>query len=233
MAYRTLLELSGYLEFFVCIAGLVAMVRRSQVRNFPYLSGFFALHILLFAALTPLMYAANWIGRPLAYEIYFGVYWSCAALESAILLGIVYRLFQDTRALSRTTPQNVMRILLACGGIAFAAAVAVGFRYHRSLTVFFAKAVGVLGQIQSLLTLVLALWILLAIRPLGWSWRNRVFGISAGLGVLSLSYLASAAEFSTSDSRMYSVTAVVTTLGSLMAVSIWAACFALPEPSHA
>jgi hypothetical protein len=32
---------------------------------------------------------------------------------------------------------------------------------------------------------------------------------------------------------MYSVTAVVTTLGSLMAVSIWAACFALPEPSHA
>ena len=86
---------------------------------------------------------------------------------------------------------------------------------------------------MSVLTLCLLLFVCFAIRPLGLTFRSRIFGVSLGLGTTTAAFLVQAAWISTVGGQsLYSPIYLVSTIGSLISVSIWGAYFVLPEPER-
>ena len=92
------------------------------------------------------------------------------------------------------------------------------------------------SQIQQgtfVLTLCLLLFVCFAIRPLGLTFRSRIFGVTMGLGVTATAFLVQAAWISTMGAgSLYSPIYLVSTVGSLISVCVWGAYFVLPEPER-
>jgi hypothetical protein len=70
-----------------------------------------------------------------------------------------------------------------------------------------------------------------AIRPMGLSFRSRIFGISFGLGFLATINLVNSAWIS-HNSTMYSLFSVVNGLAVGLTLLTWSAYFAFPEPKR-
>ena len=56
---------------------------------------------------------------------------------------------------------------------------------------------------QSILTLCLLLFVCFAIRPMGLSYRSRIFGVSFGLGVMATTDMIQSAWIHNASSTMY------------------------------
>jgi hypothetical protein len=85
----------------------------------------------------------------------------------------------------------------------------------------------------SVLTLCLLLFVCFSTRPLGLTYRSRIFGVSLGLGILATTTLVQAAWFSTSGAlSLYSPIYLFGMVGSIVAVSVWGAYFVMPEPER-
>jgi hypothetical protein len=90
-----------------------------------------------------------------------------------------------------------------------------------------------LQQGTFVLTLCLLLFVSLAIRPLGLTFRSHIFGVTLGLGVTATAFLVQAAWISTVGAQsLYSPVYLISTIGSLISVGVWGAYFVLPEPER-
>ena len=88
-----------------------------------------------------------------------------------------------------------------------------------------------LQQTSSILTLCLLLFVCFAIRPMGLSFRSRIFGVSLGLGVFATINLVNSAWLA-HYANMYSVFSVVNGLAVGLTLLTWSAYFAFPEPKR-
>ena len=86
-----------------------------------------------------------------------------------------------------------------------------------------------LQQTQSVLTLCLLLFVILASRPLGLSYSSRIFGVSLGLGILATADLVGAAWLS-HLSTMSHVINLVNGCAVVAMLAIFTVYMALPEP---
>jgi hypothetical protein len=97
-----------------------------------------------------------------------------------------------------------------------------------------AEIASITGQIQqgtNVLSLCLLLFVCFAIRPLGLTFRSRIFGVTLGLGFIAVSSLVQTAWFSVTGAQtIYSSIYLVGIAGSLAAFCTWGAYMALPEP---
>jgi hypothetical protein len=83
------------------------------------------------------------------------------------------------------------------------------------------------------LTLCLLLFVCIAIKPLGLTYRSHVFGIALGLGIISTTELVQAAWFWTTGAHsVYSPIYLFGTVGYLVAISTWTVYLAIPEPER-
>jgi hypothetical protein len=77
------------------------------------------------------------------------------------------------------------------------------------------------------------LFVCFAIRPLGLTFRSRIFGVALGLGVTTTAFLIQAAWLATVGAQsLYSPIYIVGTLGTLISGCVWGAYFVLPEPER-
>jgi hypothetical protein len=88
-----------------------------------------------------------------------------------------------------------------------------------------------LQQTSSILTLCLLLFVCFAIRPMGLSFRSRIFGISLGLGVLATFNLVNSAWLA-HYANMYSTISLINGLAIGLILLVWSAYFAFPEPKR-
>jgi hypothetical protein len=88
-----------------------------------------------------------------------------------------------------------------------------------------------LQQTSSILTLCLLLFVCFAIRPMGLSYRSRIFGVSFGLGFLATTDLIRSAWLA-HNSDMFSTINIINGLAICLTLCIWSAYFAFPEPKR-
>ncbi len=219
-----------YLEPLLCALAIISLVRSKVSRNFLYLVAFLA--VRLASGLVCLgIIKLHFIEEHLAYRIYFCVYWSSYALEAILSLLVIYSIFKLSMAPLKGLQTLGMLIFRWVAAISVAVSIGVAVAPHHSGLQFMIGMVSQLQQTSSVLTLCLLLFVCFAIRPMGLSYRSRIFGVSLGLGLMATVCLVDAAWLS-HNADMYSTLNMVNGLAMCVTLCVWTAYFAFPEPKR-
>jgi hypothetical protein len=221
-----------YLEPILCGMLVFFLVRSKAVRQFAYLVALLSVRLVCSAICLPLIQLSrHTIERHLAYQIYFYVYWTSYALEAIFSLLVIYSIFKLAMAPLKGLQTLGMLVFRWVAAISVAVAIGVAVTPHVSGITFLVAMITQLQQTSSILTLCLLLFVCFAIRPMGLSYRSRIFGVSLGLGFLATVNLVNSAWIAHSPS-VYSVSSLVNGLAVGLTLLTWSAYFAFPEPKR-
>ncbi len=221
-----------YAEPIVCGMALLVIWHKRQLSQFRFLSLFLSARLITMVICIPLLrFGGNLIPVRAFYQAYFYSYWSSYAIEAVLGLGMVYEVYKLAMAPLRGLQALGMLMFRWAAGIAVAVALGMALGPQITSQRFIIRAITQLQQTQSILTLCLLLFVCLAIRPMGLSIRSRIFGVSAGLGVLATSEMIDSAWISHAP-RLASTFNVVNSIVYCMTVCVWAIYFAVPEPKR-
>jgi len=229
---RAIVDLLGYLELASCILALCVMQYRRQIIQYKPLALFLATRAATFVISMPLlMMAGKQLTVAFVYHTYFYVYWFSYALEAILGFFIIYSIYNLAMAPLKGLQRLGMLMFRWAAGIAVAIAFTMALGPHVSSNKFIMDAVKQLQETQSVLTLCMLLFVCLAIRPMGLSYRSKIFGVSLGLGVLATTDLVGAAWIS-HFKNIYSVYGIVNGFAICATLAIWIGYFAIPEPKR-
>jgi hypothetical protein len=231
-SFRSLLQLFGYLEPVLCGMLIYFLVRNKAARQFGYLVALLGVRFACSAICLPLLsLCGQGIEKHLAYQIYFYVYWVSYALEAIFSLLVIYSIFKLAMAPLKGLQSLGMLVFRWVAAISVAVAIGVAVTPHLSGITFLVSMITQLQQTSSILTLCLLLFVCFAIRPMGLSYRSRIFGVSFGLGLLATINLVNSAWIA-HNPNMYSSFSVVNGLAVALTLLTWSAYFAFPEPKR-
>src|SRR6202451_2825172 len=197
MSQGLFVELLSYLEPLLCAVVLMSLAHSGMMRKFIFLTSLLSLKLIAgIACLIFISFAAHGIERHLAYQMYFYVYWTSYALEAILSLLVIYSIFKLAMAPLKGLQTLGMLVFRWVAAISTAVAIGVAFTPHLSGVKFLVAIVTQLQQTSSILTLCLLLFVCFAIRPMGLSYRSRIFGISFGLGFMAMTDLVRSAWLS-------------------------------------
>ncbi|HXS11567.1 MAG TPA: hypothetical protein VN734_02615 [Acidobacteriaceae bacterium] len=206
--------------------------------KFSLLFALIVLRAVSGSILIPLLFFRKDLGLSLAfaYGTYFYTAWISGVAQALLLIGIIYHVYREAmRPLQGL--QRIGKVIfrwVAVVSVAVSIAIAVG--PHGSTQSYIGTIGAAVTQVQQgvfVLTLCLLLFVCFAIRPLGLTFRSRIFGVALGLGLTAATYLVQAAWISTVGGQsLYSPIYLVATIGSLISVCVWGTYFLLPEPEH-
>src|SRR5665213_2724256 len=222
-----------YLEPLLCVAAIVFLVRSKISRNYRYLLALLSVRLVsdvLCLMVIKLSFFAL-IEKHLAYRIYFCVYWGSYAVEAILSLLVIYSIFKLSMAPLKGLQTLGMLIFRWVAAISLAVSIGVSVAPHHYGLEFITALVSQLQQTSSVLTLCLLLFVCFAIRPMGLSYRSRIFGISLGLGILATTDLVRAAWLS-HNLNIESTVNVISGFVMCATLCIWSAYFAIPEPKR-
>ncbi len=228
-----LVDLLSYLEPLCCVLALGIMSRRRLLSKFGPLAWYLSVRLSSFALLMPVsaMAARHMLPKPIAYDLYFYIYWSGYAVEAIIGFFIIFSIYNLAMAPLPGLQRLGTLMFRWAAGIAGAIAVTMAFNPHVTSNNFIVHAVTQLQQTQSVLTLCMLLFVTLAIRPMGLSFGSKVFGVSLGLGVIATMDLVGSAWLS-QFKNLYSIYNIVNGVAICAALITWIGYFAVPEPKR-
>jgi hypothetical protein len=227
-----MIDCLGYLEPILCGMLIVFLVRSKAARQFIYLTALMSVKLACSVITLPLLYlCGRGIEKHLAYQAYFYVYWASYALEAILSLLVIYSIFRLAMVPLKGLQTLGMLVFRWVAAISAAVAVGVAMSPHQSGIRFMIAMITQLQQTSSILTLCLLLFVCFAIRPMGLSYRSRIFGVSLGLGVLATVSLINSAWIS-HTANMYSGFSVVNGIAVTLTLLTWSAYFAFPEPKR-
>jgi hypothetical protein len=232
MTQSALLDLLSYLEPLLCGVALAMLLRSKAASKFAYLIALLSVKIASSMILLPVLYFGTRIfDRHTNYQLYFYVYWTSYALEAILSLLVIYSIFKLAMAPLKGLQTLGMLVFRWVAAISIAVAIGVALTPHLSGTKFMVAMVTQLQQTSSILTLCLLLFVCFAIRPMGLSYRSRIFGVSFGLGFLAATDLVRSAWLS-HNSDLNSGINVINGIVICLTLGIWSAYFAFPEPKR-
>lgn len=221
-----------YVEPIVCGLLVYFLVRAKAVRQFAYLFALLCVRLVCSFICIPLnTFGGHGIERHLAYQLYFYVYWTSFALEAILSLLVIYGIFRLAMAPLKGLQTLGMLVFRWVAAISVAVAIGVAVSPHQSGIHFMTQMITQLQQTSSILTLCLLLFVCFAIRPMGLTFRSRIFGVSLGLGFLATINLVNSAWIAHSP-NMYSLFSVVNGLAVVLTLLTWSVYFAFPEPKR-
>ncbi|QNI36614.1 hypothetical protein [Edaphobacter albus] len=229
MAQSTLLNLLSYLEPLFCGIALAMLLRSKAGGKFIYLTALLAVKMIASVlCLSLLLFGSEFIGRSANYQLYFYIYWITYAIEGILSLMVIYSIFKLAMEPLKGLQTLGMLVFRWVAAVAIAVAIGVALTPHLSGTKFMVAMITQLQQTSSILTLCLLLFVCFAIRPMGLSYRSRIFGVSFGLGFLATTNLVQAAWLSHAAS-METALSIINGLAICLTLGIWSAYFAFPE----
>jgi len=227
-----LLSLLTFLEPILCGILLVMLIKSKTAGKFSFLAVLLSVKIASSLISLPLLtWGPRMIGRQAAYQAYFYVYWTSYALEAVLSLLVIYSIFKLAMAPLKGLQTLGMLVFRWVAAISVAVACGVALSPHLTGIKFMVTMVTQLQQTSSILTLCLLLFVCFAIRPMGLSYRSRIFGISFGLGFLATADLVRSAWLA-HNSDMNSTINIINGLVICTTLCIWSAYFAFPEPKR-
>jgi hypothetical protein len=229
----SLFQIVGYLEPVLCGMLIYFLIRSKAAGQFRYLTALLGVRFACSVVCLPLLYLCgrNLISIHVAYPIYFYTYWASYALEAILSLMVIYSIFKLAMAPLKGLQTLGMLVFRWVAAISVAVAIGVAVTPHLSGVKFMTAMITQLQQTSSILTLCLLLFVCFAIRPMGLSFRSRIFGVSLGLGVFATINLVNSAWLAR-YANMYSVFSVVNGLAVGLTLLTWSAYFAFPEPKR-
>jgi hypothetical protein len=219
-----------YLEPSLCAAAIILLLRSKASHNFRYLIAFLSVRMVSTAVCLGIVHSSA-IEEHIAYRLYFYVYWGSYALEAILSLLVIYSIFKLSMAPLKGLQSLGMLIFRWVAAISVAVSIGVAIAPHHSGLEFIVGLVSQIQQTSSVLTLCLLLFVCFAIRPMGLSYRSRIFGVSLGLGLMATVSLVDAAWLS-HNLNMQSTINVINGLAMCATLCVWSAYFALPEPKR-
>ncbi len=126
----------------------------------------------------------------MGYNIYFYFYWSAFALESILMLAVICSMYRLAMAPLKGLQSLGMLVFSWVAGISVLLALGLAFAPHVTKADYIVTFVQQMQRTQSILILCLLLFVCFAIRPMGLSYRSRIFGVSLGLGIMATTDLA-------------------------------------------
>jgi hypothetical protein len=224
--------LLGYLEPVLCAVTFYILLRSKAANKFRFLAALLAAKALSSIVCMALWYlSGRFIESTFAYKIYFYVYWGSYAVEAILSLLVIYSIFKMAMAPLQGLQRLGMLVFRWVAAISVAVAIGVALAPHASTTKFIIAMVTQLQQTSSILTLCLLLFVCFAIRPMGLSYRSRIFGVSFGLGFLATTELVRSAWL-THFSNVSSTINVINGLAICLTLAVWSVYFAYPEPKR-
>ena len=178
--------------------------------------------------LSVLRLSSTVIEPHLDYRIFFYVYWCSYAVESVLSLLVIYSIFRLAMAPLKGLQRLGTLVFRWAGGISAALALAVTCSSQVSGGRLLSVVVTQMQEVSSILTLCLLLFVCFAVRPLGLSYRDRIFGVSLGLGVLATTSLVDSAWIIRS-ATLRSHLSLANGAATCLTLIIWTAYFVLPE----
>ncbi len=234
MTAKMLLEYSSTTELILCVSMIVLFWRKGLLREFKWLAAFLAVHAAYEAISVPLLFFRKTLGVPIqvAYNAYFCSFWCDFVLEAVFSVLIVYAVYQVAMKPLKGLDRLGTRIFRWVALVSVLVAVSFVIVPHT-----IGDTIPVMAQrLQQGLNVVMIcmlLFVCFAIKPLGLTYRSRIFGVSLGLGILATAGLVEAAWYSTSGAQsLYSPMYVMVAAGYLTALLIWGSYFAMPEPQR-
>jgi hypothetical protein len=229
----TVLSALAYAEILLCLAAFAALALRKQLADYAALGCFLAVRGISNLVLTGLHFykVLHPAKGQMLYNIYFGVYWVSFAVESVLALLIVYGLFQLAMAPLKGLQTLGMLVFKWAAGISVAVALGSAFTPGMTGMKYLMAAISQLQRTQSILTLCLLLFVTFAIRPMGLSYKSRIFGVSLGLGLMAANDLVQSAWLAFNPNMETAYNYVNGFVICLVLVA-WGSYFALPEPKR-
>ncbi len=218
-----------YLDPLFCVVVLLTLVRSGAARTYGFLTALLVVRAssnllcLLFIESSSTM-----LDRRVAYDMYFFVYWGSYAIESILYLLVILSIFRLAMAPLKGLQTLGMLVFKWAAAISVAVAIGIGFTPHQTGMAFMVAMITQLQQTSSILILCLLLFVCFAIRPMGLSFRSRIFGVSLGLGIMSAFSLVTSAWIGNNPSKDSWVNIVLGIAGCGTLV-LWSAYFAFPE----
>ena len=232
MAAYSFIRLFSFLEPVFCAFVLTALIRSGSLRKFPSLVALLSVRLTsALACITFVSLTGRGIEKHLAYKLYFYTYWSSYAVEAILSLVVIYSIFK--LAMAPLKGLATLGILVFRWAAAISVAISIGMAIgpHISGSKLLVAIVTQLQQTSSILTLCLLLFVCFAIRPMGLTYKSRIFGISLGLGLMATVSLVNSAWLSRSP-QLFSALNIMNGVAVCAALFIWSAYFALPEPKR-
>ena len=234
MTDGTVLHLLAYSSSILCALLVYLLFKSKAARSFVYLVAFLCVKFLgntVCMLLLYLNFSTHGVHQSEFYPAYFYTYWSTYALEAILALMVIYSIFKLAMAPLKGLQTLGMLIFRWVAAISVAVAIGVAVTPHMSSTTFMVTMVTQLQQTSSILTLCLLLFVCFAIRPMGLSYRSRIFGVSMGLGLLATINLTCTAWFS-HNPDMLGTLSLIMGVAECVTLLTWSAYFAFPEPKR-
>lgn len=240
MSVRAFAEYAEVFALLVAMTTLALMTWRRQYRSFAALFALLSGYALGSMEVLVLVVFRSRLGLPThpAYKVYFVTFWVMQASNLAFTLGIIQAVYAEAM---RPFPglQRIGKIVFRWVGVVsllVAFALATGPQIFSKSTFGIAAIQEVFAHIEqgiNVLVLCLLIFVCFAIRPLGLTFRSRVFGVILGLGICSCVDLIQAAWIATLEAHsIFSPVYTFGVLGSSIAVCVWGVYFAMPEPER-
>jgi hypothetical protein len=211
---------------------LAFLLRSSTAKQFRFLVALLATRSFASGVgLLILKFGRHLFGALFGYEIYFYFYWSMFAVEAILMLAVICSMYRLAMAPLKGLQNLGMLIFSWVGGISVLLALGLSAAPHVTATHYILNFVSQMQRTQSILILCLLLFVCFAIRPMGLSYRSRIFGVSLGLGMMATASLVQSAWIGHVKWMRGSMTTINDAVCCL-ALAVWAVYFALPEPKR-
>jgi hypothetical protein len=237
MSAKFLLECTNLAELALGASVLGVLWYRRALREYLSLSCFLAARTLTLCVVVPLLFFRREIGISVdkAYTTYFYTAWVATIVHPILVVLVLYSIYQVAMKPLQGLHSIGKMVFRWVGSVSIMVSLGVALGPHLFSSNFTATSLvtNVYAQIQqatSVLSLCLLLFVCFATRPLGLTYRSRIFGVSLGLGVMAAATLLEAAWFSTSNAHsLYSPIYLVSAIGFCVSQLVWLTYFGLPE----
>lgn len=223
-----------YCEPACCLLALLAFCRARSWTKYGFLGTLLASRVGF--ALVQWIVVNRWrsfFPNPtVAYQYDFYIYWAGFAVNSVLMLIVIVSMYR--LAMAPLKGLNTLGMLVFKWVAAISVLVALGsaFAPHISAANYLVSFVSQMQRTQSILILCLLLFVCFAIRPMGLSYRSRIFGVSLGLGVIATTDMVQSAWIKDTPSSMYGALSLISGGAICLTLLTWTVYFALPEPKR-
>jgi hypothetical protein len=235
MSTKILLEYAMFAQTIVAIATILLMWRKQALLKFYALAAFLVVVAASNCVVIAALFFRKQLGmsKLLAYNIFATASWVSLAVQYALMLLIIYGVFRQAMKPLEGLHRAGKIVFRWVSGVSVALVLGMSMGQHVPGVSYVRSVTGQIQQGTSVLTLCLLIFVCLATRYLGLTYRSHIFGASLGLGIWVTVSLIEAALYATVDVKSpYSPVYLFSTLGSFAALVTWCTYFALPEPER-
>jgi hypothetical protein len=234
MSSVSLKSLLEYSDPALCLLSLATILYSRSLKQYGFLALLLASRVLFAASqwLVLNRYDMFFPNARVAYQYDFYIYWTGFAVTSILMLIVICSMYRLAMAPLKGLHTLGMLVFKWVAAISVLVALGSAFAPHITTVSYIVNFVAQMQRTQSILILCLLLFVCFAIRPMGLSYRSRIFGVSLGLGVMATTDMVQSAWVHSVNSDMYGIFSIISTGAVCLTFATWAVYFALPEPKR-